>query len=133
MFTNAKTLAVAAALAVAGALPVAASAETQAAPPALPQAYYLNVVSSQEFNAGQYDGTMRLTVNPDGIINGTYQSTDQGGPKVVAGGVSPNGRVWLDIGRMHLVGTFVNGVLHTTSNEPYPDTLHVDAVVAPTR
>jgi hypothetical protein len=133
MFKNLKTLAVTAAIAISGAIPVAASAETQAAPPALPQAYYLNVVSSQEFNAGEYDGTMRLTVNPDGIINGTYQSTDQGGPKNVTGGLAPNGRVWLDIGRMHLVGTFVNGVLHTTSDTPYPDTLHVDAVVAPTR
>jgi hypothetical protein len=133
MLNNAKALAVSAALALAGALPVVASAETQAAPPTLPHAYYLNVVSSQEFDAGEYDGTMRLTVNPDGIINGTYQSTDQGGPKIVAGGVSPNGRVWLDIGRMHLTGTFINGVLHTTSDTPYPDTLHVDAVAAPTR
>jgi hypothetical protein len=133
MFNNAKALAVTAALALAGVLPVAASAETQAAPPTLPHAYYLNVVSSQEFNAGEYDGTMRLTVNPDGIINGTYQSTDQGGPKNVTGGLESNGRVWLDIGRTHLVGTFVNGVLHTTSATPYPDTLHVDAVVAPTR
>ncbi len=93
----------------------------------VPHAYVLNVVSYENYHGGEYDGLIRMTVDAEGIINGTYQAAYSGSPKVVAGSVRPNGRVWLDIGNEHLQGTFVNGILRTTASIPEPETLHVDA------
>ena len=64
-----------------------------------------------QMGVGEYDGQMTLTLNPNGIINGTY-IPDSGGPRIVTGGIDANNQVWLDIGFMghlHVTGTFKNG------------------------
>lgn len=50
-------------------------------------------------------GRMRLTINPDGIIQGNY-IPDDGTTFPVAGGLETSGRVWLTLGR-----TTINGQL----------------------
>lgn len=61
------------------------------------------------FGAGEYDGQLRLTINADGIVSGTYLPSD-GGIKHVTGGVNGDD-IWLDIGfhGWHITGTIVNG------------------------
>jgi hypothetical protein len=61
---------------------------------------------------GEYDGTMQLTVTPDGIVSGFYRPSD-GRFVAVTGGVSDT-TFWLDIGSMssnplHFTGTFKDG------------------------
>jgi hypothetical protein len=48
-------------------------------------------------------GTMRITVDPSGIISGTYVTTD-GRLLPVNGGLQPNGNVWLDVGPTRVSG-----------------------------
>jgi len=70
--------------------------------------YATRIVPS--FGVGEYDGTMRLTLNPDGIINGFY-IPDSGGPRLVTGGIDGD-HIWLDIGFMgglHITGQFKDG------------------------
>jgi hypothetical protein len=61
------------------------------------------------FDAGEYDGQLRLTINAEGIVSGTYMPSD-GGIKQVTGGVSGD-NIWLDLGfhGWHITGTIVNG------------------------
>jgi hypothetical protein len=61
------------------------------------------------FDAGEYDGQLRLTINADGIVSGTYIPSD-GGVKQVTGGVNGE-NIWLDLGvhGWHITGTIVNG------------------------
>lgn len=58
-----------------------------------------------------WTGTLQLTINPDGIINGYYRPADNMAFIPVTGG--RNGKnVWLDIGsnaRLHVNGTLENG------------------------
>jgi hypothetical protein len=63
-----------------------------------------------QYSAGEYDGTLRLTINANGIVSGTYIPS-AGGPRVVTGGVNGD-NIWLDFGfsgRMHVTGTIRNG------------------------
>lgn len=63
-----------------------------------------------QYSAGEYDGTLRLTINPNGIVSGTYIPSN-GGPRIVSGGVKGD-NIWLDFGfngRMHVEGTIRNG------------------------
>jgi hypothetical protein len=125
------TLATTVALAAASALPLAAGAATVTTGQS--QTYILNAVTTQRFDAGEYDGVLRLTISPNGYVNGSYHDLDQGSPKNVTGGLQPDGRIWLDIGasgRLHLNGTFRNGVLHAVAQIPSADTLYFDATPA---
>ena len=78
----------------------------------------------QSFHAGEYDGTMRLTVYPSGIVSGTFRN-DEGGIREVTGGVDGSS-IWLDIGgafhALHLDGTLKDGVIKAVANIPGPDT-----------
>ncbi|HZZ65203.1 MAG TPA: hypothetical protein VFE17_06890 [Candidatus Baltobacteraceae bacterium] len=67
-----------------------------------------------------WSGTLQLTLNPDGIINGYYRPADNQEFIPVTGG--RDGRnVWLDIGqmgRLHVTGTLDNGrITGTALNE----------------
>jgi hypothetical protein len=121
-------LAAAAAIVAAGAFPLAAGAATVTTGQS--QTYTLNVITTRQFDAGEFDGVLRLTISPDGYVNGSYHDVDQGLPKVVTGALEPDGRIWLDIGssgQLHLNGTFRNGVLHAVGQIPTSDTLYFDA------
>jgi hypothetical protein len=53
---------------------------------------------------GEFDGRLKLTVSPDGIVSGYYIPTDEGSIVPVVGGVQ-NGKYWMDIGgdtRLHI-------------------------------
>ena len=53
---------------------------------------------------GEFDGTLKLTVTPDGIVNGYYFPADEGTIVPVVGG-EQNGKYWMDIGgntRLHI-------------------------------
>jgi hypothetical protein len=99
-----------AALAVAFALTGAAPA---LAVPAMPNRatiiqYTTRIVP--QLGVGEYDGRMTLTLNSNGIVNGTY-IPDSGGPRVVTGGFNGD-QVWLDfgfMGKLHMTGKFKNG------------------------
>ena len=59
-----------------------------------------------QIGIGGFDGTLKLAISPDGIVNGLY-TPDGGVPHQVTGGVEGD-RIWLDIGleaRLHIVGT----------------------------
>lgn len=56
---------------------------------------------------GAYEGTLQLTLDRNGLINGYYRP-DGGSFEAVTGGVQGN-NVWLDIGmldRIHITGKF---------------------------
>ena len=58
-----------------------------------------------------WTGTLQLTINPDGIINGYYRPADNMAFIPVTGGRDGQ-NVWLDIGgrgRLHVTGTLQNG------------------------
>ena len=62
------------------------------------------------FSAGEYDGQMRLVIDANGIVSGTYVPSD-GGPRPVTGGVTGD-KIWLDFGagnQWHVTGTIRNG------------------------
>ena len=74
-------------------LPLAANAMT---PAAAPQHYNLETRIFSDYGAGEFDGTLSLTVYPSGIVQGNYHPLD-GGFRQVTGGL--NGRnIWLDVG-----------------------------------
>jgi hypothetical protein len=54
------------------------------------------------------DGTMRLTLYPNGIIQGTYIPQDEQ-PFSVSGGLDDNGKVWLLLGRTTVTGEWKAG------------------------
>jgi hypothetical protein len=116
-----RSAAAAAALLAALALPVTAQAATTTA--AQPQHYDLQTSITDRYHAGAYEGRLTLTIYPNGIVQGTYLPSD-GGARSVSGGLTGT-NIWLDIGmmgRLHLSGTFKDGVLETTAAIPGPDT-----------
>jgi len=121
------TAALAAAIIATLTLPVPSAATTTTN--ALPQRYELETRMVPKFGAGEYDGTLTLTIYPDGIVQGNYRPLD-GDFRPVTGGI--DGRnIWLDIGqrgRLRLIGTFEHGVLNSVVQTPGPDTLTFDAV-----
>jgi hypothetical protein len=111
---------VAAALAAAAALPLAAQATTTSN--AGPQHYSLETRLTDKFHAGEFDGTLLLTIYPSGIVQGFYRPYD-GGYRSVTGGLNGE-NIWLDIGMMghsRVIGTFKDGVLNTVAQIPGPD------------
>jgi hypothetical protein len=84
-----------------------------------------------QYEAGEYDGTLALTVYPNGIVQGNYRPQD-GNIRTVTGGL--DGRnIWFDIGpsgRFRIIGTFENGVLKGVVQKPGPDTVTFDGVPA---
>lgn len=53
---------------------------------------------------GEFDGSMKLTVTPDGIVSGYYFPVDEGTIVPVVGG-ERDGKYWFDIGgdtRLHI-------------------------------
>lgn len=125
--TTLRAAAVAAAISTALVLPVA----SQAAASKQAEHYQLTTIITQQYQAGEVDGTLSMTVYPSGIVQGFYRPLD-GNFRTVTGGV--DGRnIWLDIGmnrQLHLIGTFDRGVLSTVAQIPGPDTVHFDAVQA---
>jgi hypothetical protein len=67
-----------------------------------------------------WTGTLQLTFNPDGIINGYYRPADNMQFIPVTGG--RNGHdIWLDIGstgRLHVNGTLENGNISGAAFDP---------------
>ena len=119
MVTN-RSIATAAAIIATLALPLPSLATTTTSAP--PQQYNFETRIVPQYGAGEYDGTMRLTVYADGIVQGTYLPSD-GNIRTVTGGL--NGRkLWLDIGqngRLRVTGTFEHGVINAVVQKPGPD------------
>jgi hypothetical protein len=60
-----------------------------------------------------WTGTLQLTINPSGIIQGYYRPADNAAFIPVTGGQNGD-QVWLDIGssgRLHVNGVLKNGVI----------------------
>jgi hypothetical protein len=89
--------------AISFALPLAASAVSVPATRTL----VLSTKMVHRLRAGEYDGRLRLSVTPNGIISGSYQDGSGGLPSSVVGGVTA-GKLWIDIAGTHFVGT-MNG------------------------
>jgi hypothetical protein len=114
------------------AIPAAALAASTTSGP--DHTYQLTTVESQQYGVGVVDGRMRVTIRPDGILQGTYQNEDDGLPHNVSGGVDADGSVWFEIGNgpdaTRYVGTFHDGTLHTTLQaSSNSDVVHLDAKV----
>jgi hypothetical protein len=127
MRTTLRTAAATAGILTAFALPLAARAATTTS--TQPQRYTLHTQLTDQYHAGAYEGTLALTIYPDGIVQGTYRPSD-GRITSVTGGLTGK-NIWLDIGpagRLHLNGTFENGVLKTVAAIPGPDTYELDSV-----
>lgn len=59
-----------------------------------------------------WTGSLQLTINPDGIIQGWYHPADNMTALIPVNGGRNGERVWLDIGRqgsLHVSGTIRNG------------------------
>jgi hypothetical protein len=123
----------AAVLATASALPLAAGAAIVTGPPnATSTTYVMDSVASQNYRAGGFPGVLRLTVSRDGSIVGTYRDEYDGLPEVVAGGLQPGGRIWLNVkGYGLMYGTFHDGVLHAVVQNGDTDPTHFDATPTP--
>lgn len=107
---------------VLAALSVLALTAALAPQPAFPSTgpattYVLNTRQWDASSAGEYDGRLRLNVSPDGIVNGTFQ-TSEGEVTGVSGGLQGT-KIWLQIGNgvrgRIFTGTFVNGKLEMTA------------------
>jgi len=117
------------------AVPVSALAVTNGT--AQTQQYTIPTKLTDRYHAGEYDGLLRLSISPGGIVQGTYQPSD-GGIVSVTGGLDGKQQIWLDIGNgiraLHVTGTFDRGILRTTASIPGPDLYEFDsASVTPTR
>lgn len=74
-----------------------------------------------------WTGTLQLTINPDGIIQGYYHPAGDETAFIPVTGGRNNDRIWLDIGnrgRLHIEGTLHNGVItgsafNDDSSQPY--------------
>jgi hypothetical protein len=126
--TNTIRIAVAtAATLAAAALPLASPAATTTS--AAPQHYTFQTQLTDGNHVGAYEGTLALTIYPNGIVQGTYRPAD-GGFSSVTGGLTGKD-IWLDLGlrgRFHVTGTFENGVLRTVAAIPGPDVYEFDSV-----
>lgn len=91
------------------------------------------VASPSRQIVGEYlDGTMRVTLYPSGIIQGTYMPQD-GAPFVVSGGVKANGDLWLMLGHTIVTGTWQpNGAIVAYSAGPEFQDLKFDAKLSAT-
>ncbi len=61
--------------------------------------------------AGGYDGTLKLRIDPSGIIDGIYRPNGSGPFVQVSGGLSGD-RIWLDLGNGRggrITGRYRNG------------------------
>jgi hypothetical protein len=107
MMNALRTLAATAALIAASALPAAAAATHAAVP--LPGTTVFNTKLTPDwYGVGEYDGTLTLTVDADGIVNGYYRAADGNRLTYVTGGLDGN-HLWLDLGQdglSHIDGTF---------------------------
>ncbi len=80
-----------------------------------------------------WTGTLQLTMNPDGIIQGYYRSGDNFGALIPVTGGRTGDSVWMDIGtmgRLRVSGTLRDGVITGTAidartNEPYGFTARI--------
>lgn len=78
-----------------------------------------------------FAGTMRLTIYPDGIVQGNYV-TQGGGLLPVTGGVEPSGKMWLQFGRATVTGELQHsGVIRAYSSGP--DFADLNFVATPTK
>ncbi len=126
--TNRFTAAASAAAIIAAlAVPLPSIAATTATAPS--HRYELQTRIVSQYEAGEFDGTLALTVYPNGIVQGNYLPQD-GTFRTVTGGL--DGRnIWLDFGsfaRFRVIGTFEGGVLKGVVQRPGPDTVTFDAM-----
>jgi hypothetical protein len=132
MYTMIRRATTAAALLAALALPVASQAATTTS--AGPQHYVFQTRTTESNHAGEYDGTLNLTVYPNGIASGWFRFNDAGDVRDVSGSVTGT-KIWLDIGgALHSVqiqGTLKDGVIDATENIPGPNVYTFHATVEP--
>ena len=75
--------------------------------------YDLTTIETGSMKAGEYQGRMRITVQPNGIITGWFTNT-QGSISNVIGGLTGN-KIWIQLGNAGIVGhdyyqgTFIDG------------------------
>ncbi|HEY0613874.1 MAG TPA: hypothetical protein VGC96_04495 [Candidatus Elarobacter sp.] len=122
-----RTAAATAGLLAALALPAAAPAATSTS--AQPQSYTFQTRLAGRYEAGEHQGTLTVTIAPDGIVRGYYRPLD-GGIKTVTGGLTGKD-IWLDIGDvhpLHVAGTLQNGVLRTVASIPGSDVYEFDSI-----
>ncbi|MEA2689183.1 MAG: hypothetical protein QOD51_1790 [Candidatus Eremiobacteraeota bacterium] len=127
MTNTIRTAVAAAGILATAALPLASQAASTTN--AAPQRYTLQTQLTDSHHVGAYEGTLALTIYPSGIVQGTYRPAD-GGYSSVTGGLTGKD-IWLDLGqrgRLHLTGTFENGVLKTVAAIPGPDVYEFDSV-----
>jgi hypothetical protein len=82
-------------------------------------------IIEQAPSVGEYDGSLRLRITPDGIISGYYRPDDNPRFISVSGGVTGQ-NFWLEIGTfastpVRFSGTFNNGKIAADSNRPITD------------
>ena len=127
-----RAAAASAALLAGTAFPLAARAATTTTAP--PAHYRFETRLAGRFSAGAYGGTLTLTIYPNGILQGLYRP-DDGSYRTVTGGLDGQ-NIWLDIGamgRLHLTGTFANGVLDMVAAIPGAETYTFTSVGAAKR
>ena len=96
-------------------LALAAALAPQPAPAAdAGVSYDLATIQTDDLSPGEYDGRMRIRISPDGIVQGTFLTTD-GQLSNVTGGLHGT-KVWLQIGDRTPIertfsGTLVDGNL----------------------
>jgi hypothetical protein len=115
MKTRILAAALAAGLGIAGGLPAIAATTTTQVPIT---AQHLNLESTlaPDYGVGVYEGTLDLTISPEGIVTGWYRPNNEE-YKQVTGGLSGD-NIWLDIGyfgRLHIAGKFENGKIVATT------------------
>jgi hypothetical protein len=81
--------------------------------------YVLTTWQKDVMSGGQYNGSMRIYIRPDGVVGGTFMTT-QGELSQIVGGLSGT-KIWLQIGdrspgrQKTYEGTFVAGKLTATA------------------
>ncbi len=107
------------ALAMLSALALAAALAPLPAPAAdAGMSYDLATRQTDDLSPGEYDGRMRIRVSPDGIVQGTFMTTE-GQLSNVTGGLHGT-KIWLQIGdrtpfERTFSGTLVDGKLTATA------------------
>jgi hypothetical protein len=72
----------------------------------------LRSVMTPLLTVGEFDGTLSLTIDPSGVVSGTYRPST-GSFQIVAGGTDGR-RIWLDIGSggsIRVSGTLTDGTI----------------------
>jgi hypothetical protein len=77
-----------------------------------PLLFATHFVADSPAGAGGYDGTLKLLIEKDGIVNGTYRPNGSGPFVPVAGGLDGD-RIWLDFGNgwERITGRFRDGAI----------------------